>query len=61
MSRAERRPQTTLFVGDSAIDAETARRAGVRLCLVDFGFGKLPASFTLRDRANARVTRSLGR
>lgn len=38
----------TLFVGDSAIDAETARRAGVHLCLVDFGFGKLPESFTLR-------------
>ena len=29
------------------IDAETARRAGVRLCLVDFGFGRLPASFAL--------------
>ena len=40
-------PASTLFVGDSAIDAETARRAGVRLCLVDFGFGKLPASFAL--------------
>ena len=40
---------TTLFVGDSAIDVETARRAGVRVCLVDFGFGKLPASFALRS------------
>ena len=39
---------STLFVGDSAIDAETARRAGVRLCLVDFGFGKRPASFEFR-------------
>ena len=32
-------PQTTLLVGDSAIDHETATRAGVRCCLVSFGFG----------------------
>ena len=31
--------QTTLLVGDSAIDHETAIRAGVRCCLVSFGFG----------------------
>jgi phosphoglycolate phosphatase len=29
----------TLLVGDSAIDLETARRAGARCCLVSFGFG----------------------
>jgi phosphoglycolate phosphatase len=29
----------TLLVGDSAIDLETARRAGVRCCLVSYGFG----------------------
>ena len=32
-------PATTLLVGDSAIDHETAIRAGVRCCLVSFGFG----------------------
>jgi phosphoglycolate phosphatase len=32
-------PTTTLMVGDSAVDHETARRAGVRACLVTFGFG----------------------
>src|SRR4030095_6709895 len=32
-------PHTTLLVGDSAIDHETAIRAGVRGCLVSFGFG----------------------
>ena len=32
-------PQATLLVGDSAIDHETAIRAGVRCCLVTFGFG----------------------
>ena len=46
-------PASTLFVGDSAIDAETARRAGTVLCLVDFGFGKLPAAFTLRPGESA--------
>lgn len=30
---------TTLLIGDSAIDHETARRAGIRVCLVSFGFG----------------------
>ena len=29
----------TLMVGDSAIDHETARRAGTRCCIVSFGFG----------------------
>ena len=32
-------PDTTLLVGDSAIDHETAVRAQVRCCLVSFGFG----------------------
>jgi phosphoglycolate phosphatase len=32
-------PETSLLVGDSAIDHETAIRAGVRCCLVSFGFG----------------------
>jgi phosphoglycolate phosphatase len=30
---------TTILIGDSAIDHETAIRAGVRCCLVSFGFG----------------------
>lgn len=30
---------TTLMVGDSAIDLKTARAAGVRICLVRYGFG----------------------
>jgi phosphoglycolate phosphatase len=30
---------TTLLIGDSAIDLETARRAGVQPCLAAFGFG----------------------
>ena len=29
----------TLLVGDSKVDLDTARRAGVRCCLVSFGYG----------------------
>jgi phosphoglycolate phosphatase len=32
-------PATTLLIGDSEIDHETALRAGCRCCLVTFGFG----------------------
>ena len=39
MRDCEATPETTLLVGDSAIDHETAIRAGVRCCLVSFGFG----------------------
>ena len=42
-------PQTTLLVGDSAIDHETAVRAGVRCCLVSFGFGYRNVPQRVRD------------
>ena len=32
-------PATSMLVGDSKIDHETAVRAGVRCCIVSFGFG----------------------
>ena len=32
-------PSSTVLVGDSAIDLRTARAAGVRICLVKYGFG----------------------
>ena len=41
--------ERTLLVGDSAIDRETARRAGVRCCLVRYGFGRV----TLPDEVQA--------
>jgi phosphoglycolate phosphatase len=31
--------QSTLYVGDSHVDLETARRAGTRICLARYGFG----------------------
>jgi phosphoglycolate phosphatase len=39
MREAAATPATTLLIGDSAIDHETAARAGVRCCIVSFGFG----------------------
>ena len=39
MRTAGASPDRTLLVGDSAIDLETAQRAGCRCCLAAFGFG----------------------
>jgi phosphoglycolate phosphatase len=39
MAAAGARPDNTTLVGDSAIDLRTARAAGVRICLVRYGFG----------------------
>jgi phosphoglycolate phosphatase len=39
MDRAGATPERSLMVGDSRIDLETARQAGVRCCIVTFGFG----------------------
>ncbi|HVV45644.1 MAG TPA: HAD-IA family hydrolase [Bryobacteraceae bacterium] len=34
------RPEDCIFVGDSEADMEAGRRAGVRICAVDYGYGK---------------------
>ena len=39
MGRAGASPRTTLMIGDSAIDHETALRAQTRCCLTAYGFG----------------------
>ena len=39
MSGANAGEKTTLLVGDSVIDLETARRANVSICLARYGFG----------------------
>jgi phosphoglycolate phosphatase len=39
MEGARATRDTTLMVGDSPIDLETARRAGTRICLARYGFG----------------------
>jgi phosphoglycolate phosphatase len=35
-------PAAALLLGDSWVDAETARRAGTRFCFADYGFGDEP-------------------
>ena len=42
MTSAGATARDTLLVGDSAIDLETARRAGVTCCLAAYGFGFRP-------------------
>lgn len=39
MARASAGPDDTTLVGDSAVDLETSRNAGVRICLARYGFG----------------------
>lgn len=39
IARAGARAETTLLVGDSPVDLETARRVGTSVCLARYGFG----------------------
>ena len=39
MHEASADPLDTVLIGDSAVDLETSRNAGVRICLVRYGFG----------------------
>ncbi len=39
MDQAAADPSETVLIGDSTIDLQTARNAGVRICLVRYGFG----------------------
>jgi phosphoglycolate phosphatase len=49
MNRAGVTADRTLLVGDSMIDVETARRAGVRICVALYGFGGIRGNLALRD------------
>jgi len=41
-------PSRTLYIGDSEIDADTARAAGTRFCLAAYGFGQARGAVALR-------------
>jgi len=41
-------PAAAVFVGDSMIDVETARRAGIRMCVALYGFGRMRGDLKLR-------------
>jgi phosphoglycolate phosphatase len=49
VERANVSPSATVMVGDSLVDAETARRAGTRLCIARYGFGAPGGSLVPRD------------
>ena len=40
-------PSHTLFIGDSQIDTDTARAAGTRFCLANYGFGQVRGPIAL--------------
>lgn len=53
-------PSRTLFVGDSPIDADTARRAGTHFCLASYGFGQArEATSLLPDEFRALTARDI--
>ena len=39
MRRSGRGPSDTVLIGDSTVDLQTSRNAGVRICLARYGFG----------------------
>ncbi len=43
METAGASPDTTIMVGDSMVDVETARRAPARVCVAHYGFGDVSA------------------
>ena len=57
VSAAWSAPVDTLLVGDSTIDATTARAAGVRFCLAAYGFGQQFTPTPL-DRKSTRLNSS---
>jgi phosphoglycolate phosphatase len=61
MDRARSTPDRTLVVGDSMIDIETARRAGVHVCIAWYGYGHLRGEMTLQgDELIARTPEEVG-
>lgn len=48
MALAHAGPESTLLVGDSMVDVETARNAGVAMCVARYGFGNTRGDLRLR-------------
>ena len=49
IDQAAATPDRTMLVGDSMVDVETARRAGARMCVARYGFGRLRGEPGLDD------------
>jgi phosphoglycolate phosphatase len=52
-------PQGALLLGDSWVDAETARRGGARFCFADYGFGAAPQDGLLAGESRIASFRDL--
>jgi len=62
MTIAHADPESTLLVGDSMVDVETARNAGVSICVVQYGFGQARGDLKLRgDEWLAETGADVGR
>lgn len=46
----------TLFIGDSQIDADTARAAGTKFCLANYGFGQVRGRVDLQSGESSAST-----
>lgn len=53
-------PESTMLIGDSRVDAETARNAGSLFGLVEWGFPRTPGSEHLEADLRAATPRELG-
>jgi phosphoglycolate phosphatase len=61
MNQATTTRAQTLVVGDSMIDIETARWAGVQICVAWYGYGRLRGEMTLQgDELIAHTTEEVG-
>ena len=62
MNEANAGPESTLLVGDSMIDVETARNAGVAMCVAKYGIGTARGDLRLRgDEWIAETGEDVGR
>ena len=48
MVQAGADPSRTLYVGDSQVDVDTARAAGTKFCLANYGFGQVRGTIQLQ-------------
>jgi phosphoglycolate phosphatase len=63
MKQASAGPSETILIGDSAVDLQTSRNAGVSICLTRYGFGyvDLPATDLTGDEALADTPAEIAR
>lgn len=62
MALAGAAPESTILVGDSMVDVETARRAGTAICVAKYGFGNARGDLRLRgDEWTADTGHDVGR